>query len=154
MIGTPFLPTLLEYGFEFAGSLYGTVWKPDAAIYAFVARDKVMSRIWDAKRNESHLSDEICIEPSQVFYIGVSENIRDRFLKWERPLVQNRPWLLAECFRQRVPIDVYFRYVSRELVIIDGLPVNLLWGCEAALIRELQALMNQRHVRSHPFRDA
>jgi hypothetical protein len=53
--------------------------------------------------------------------------------------------LLLMARAQDALVDLYIRYLSRDLAYIDDLPVDILAGAEAGLIRELDPRGNRQY---------
>jgi hypothetical protein len=151
----PLAAHLEYYEFECIGTFWESSFDPEAVVYAFVARmgielyDYVL-RPGDHRWRRTQLS-QVQILTSEVFYIGSTESLSVRIGchqveadKAPRPPGIGRRSLLSEARKQGLPVDVYVRRVPDRFIIINGLPIDLLRGAEAGLIRELSPRTNIR----------
>jgi hypothetical protein len=166
-------PCLLDYGFSFVGMLWErrrAIFTAAPAIYAFVAPNGIADYTWVGLRNDNNgsiiLGREAAdpaswIQPTEVFYIGASECLRKRIHNYKSSAKMGCPleiesnalrkasahtgtWMLRRAYEQRAPIHVYVLHgIPYELTYIKQLPVDLLRGWEAGLIRELNPRGNR-----------
>jgi hypothetical protein len=111
-------------------------------------------------RVEHQANDESHIVPSEVFYIGSTGSLSARIANHKRDVSKARGILppegtavtlrLCEAEIQGAPVDVYVRPVPTDFAV-RGLPVDLLRGWEAGLIRELKPTANGGGSASSPL---
>jgi hypothetical protein len=169
---------LPQYGFVNAGALWDlhrSAFPAEPAIYAFVAVNGIADYHWQTGARRGSLilrrlpatDEESAIAPSEIFYIGASECMRKRIDTYRSTAKRGCPptmehetmlqaskhqgtWILRIAWEQNAPVDVYVRLVPSDLGTVSGLPVDLLHGWEAGLIRELDPRGNHECRRHLP----
>jgi hypothetical protein len=154
----PFVTNLSSFKFQYIGALWESSFHLRSAIYALVAT-KVVKIYPYVLHEDTHVADKtlgpsVTVEPEEVFYIGLAERLSRRLGGHKRGARQKAftgpqkgQWvslILYEATQQDASVDVYCCEVPDELVFVGGLPIDLLRGCEAGLIRLLNPIGNRR----------
>jgi hypothetical protein len=152
----PLASRLQDYGFECVGTFsclerQRKAFPSETVVYAFVARNWIKTYSYvDGGRQ---LADYFFhIAPSEVFYIGSAANLSARIAVHKFEVLKHpsrdEGWGVAcklrAAMRQNVPVDVYVRRIPDGLIVLHGLPVDLLRGAEMGLIRDLNPSCNTR----------